>query len=495
MRSNAFAALALSVVAQIAVAQQTVPSGPTPVLTLEEAYQLARRNNPDYQAVRNNLIGARAGVRSAYGDFLPNADVLFRSSFQKGGEQVFGGLSLGRTSDIIQSSYGLGLNYQLNAATFANQGFQRANLKAVEADIAGSGELLRAAVTQQYLAVLQALARAELQDTLVVQAQKQVDLATTRASVGSATQLDVRRAEVTLGQAEVNALREHNNVEIEKLRLFQQMGVPQPADVRLVTTFTVAAPPFTLDSILQLARQRNPVLNALKSRENAASWNVRRQQGEYAPTLSINTGWGGYTRERTNIEPEIAGEKLGSTFQLQNCYSQDSVRVAAGLSSLAAGCRSRYEFTPQDAAAMRSANDQYPFNFTRNPWSISAQVSLPLFDGFSREQRLQEASANRADARYSVRARELALTADVTGGYRNLVTAVRAVELQVLNAQRAREELSFAEERYRVGASTFLEVTDARTSFERAESERINAIYEYHRAYAQLESAVGRPLR
>ena len=494
MRYIAIAALALSISAPVLGAQTQV-SGPTPVLTLEEAYQLARRNNPEYQATLNNRNAARAGVRSAYGDLLPNADVNFRSSFQKGGEQVFGGLSLGRTSDIIQSSYGLNLNYQINASTFTNQGFQRANLKAVEADIAGSGELLRAAVTQQYLAVLQAQARAELQDTLVVQAQKQVDLATTRASVGSATQLDVRRAQVTLGQAQVNALREHNNVEIEKLRLFQQMGVQQPADVQLTSTFTVAEPTFTLDSLLNLARERNPVLNALRSRENAATWNVRRQQGEYSPTLSINTGWGGYTRELTNIEPEITSEKLGSTFQLQNCYSQDSVRVGAGLSSRADACRSQYTFSPADAALMRSANDQYPFNFTRNPWSISAQVSLPLFDGFSREQRLQEANATRADARYGVRARELALTADVTAGFRNLVTAVRAVELQILNAQRAREELSFAEERYRVGASTFLEVTDARTSFERAESERINAVYEYHRAFAQLESAVGRPLR
>lgn len=493
MRYHAVMMLALSALTQTATAQQV--AGPTPVLTLEEAYQLARRNNPEYQAALNNRMSARAGVRSAYGDLLPNADVNFRSSFQKGGEQVFGGLSLGRTSDIVQSSYGLSLGYQINASTFTNQGYQRANLRAVEADIAGSGELLRAAVTQQYLSVLQAMARAELQDTLVVQAQKQVDLATTRASVGSATQLDVRRAQVTLGQAQVNALREHNNVEIEKLRLFQQMGVRQPADVQLTSTFTVTEPPFTLDSILTLARDRNPVLNALRSREDAARWNVRRQQGEYSPTLSVSTGWGGYTRQKTNIEPEIESQKLGSTFQLQNCYSQDSVRVGAGLQSQADLCRSRFEFSPTDAASLRSQNDQYPFNFTRNPWGISAMVSLPLFDGFSREQRLQEATATRADARYGVRARELALTADVTAAYRNLVTAAQAVRLQELNAQRAREELSFAEERYRVGASTFLEVTDARTSFERAESERINSIYDYHKAYAQLESAVGRPLR
>ena len=494
MRVIALMALALAAFAHTGFAQQQ-PAGPTPVLTLDEAYQLARRNNPEYQATVNNRIGARAAVRSSYGDLLPNADFNFRSSFQKGGEQVFGGLSLGRTSDIIQSSYGLNLSMQLNAATFTNQRFQKANLRAVEADITGAAEQLRALVAQQYLSALQAKARAELQDTLVVQAAKQVELARTRAAVGSATQLDVRRAEVAHGQAQVNALREHNNVEIEKLRLFQQMGVQQPANVELTTAFTVADPPFTLDSILQLARRRNPVLNALKSRETAATWNVRRQLGEYSPTFSVQTGWGGYTRESTNIEPQITSEKLNSTFQLANCYSQDSVRVGAGLSSQAALCRTRYEFTPADANMMRTSNDQYPFNFTRNPWSISAQVSLPLFDGFSREQRLQEANATRADARHSVRARELALTADVTAAYRNLVTASQSVKLQELNAQKAREELSFAEERYRVGASTFLEVTDARTSFERAESERINAIYDYHKAYAQLESAVGRPLR
>ncbi len=67
--------------------------------------------------------------------------------------------------------------------------------------------------------------------------------------------------------------------------------------------------------------------------------------------------------------------------------------------------------------------------------------------------------------------------------------------LQGQNAEKAREELNLAQERYRVGASTFLEVTEARASLERAETERINAIYDYHKAFAALESAVGRSLR
>jgi outer membrane protein TolC len=40
-----------------------------------------------------------------------------------------------------------------------------------------------------------------------------------------------------------------------------------------------------------------------------------------------------------------------------------------------------------------------------------------------------------------------------------------------------------------------LDLSDARASYARAESDRINASYEYHKAFAALESAVGRPLR
>jgi len=52
-----------------------------------------------------------------------------------------------------------------------------------------------------------------------------------------------------------------------------------------------------------------------------------------------------------------------------------------------------------------------------------------------------------------------------------------------------------AQERYRVGAATFLDLNDARASYERAENDRINAVYEFHKAFAALENAVGHPLR
>jgi outer membrane protein len=69
------------------------------------------------------------------------------------------------------------------------------------------------------------------------------------------------------------------------------------------------------------------------------------------------------------------------------------------------------------------------------------------------------------------------------------------VRLNEQNQQAARQALELAQERYRVGANTFLDVTTARSTFEQAATDLINSIYEFHKAYAALESAVGRPLR
>jgi outer membrane protein len=219
---------------------------------------------------------------------------------------------------------------------------------------------------------------------------------------------------------------------------------------------------------------------------------VRQTQSAYLPTLSVSTGWGGYTYEYANSE-FLVQQQLGSALrQYRGCVTTDSIRRGVGLAPLDCGSP---DLSPEQITAIRAANNQFPFNFTKQPWSLTAVVSLPLFDNFSREQRIQEAQANRNIARYRVRARELQLTQEVTAAYLTLTTDARTAALQEQNAAKAREELRLAQERFRVGAGSFLDITQARAAFEQAESDRINAIYEFHKAFAALESAVGRPLR
>jgi outer membrane protein len=464
-----------------------------PALTLEEAQSLAQRHNPDLALTRNSRRTAGAALRSAYGDLLPSANFSFSTQFQEGGSQPINGVQF-ETGDIRQSSYSLGLSYQISGSTLLGPSVQKANLNAAEADLSATTETVRSAVAQQYFASLKAKAQAELQDTLVITARQQLELARARAAVGSGTQLDVIRAEVAVGQAEVQAIQAHNTAEVEKLRLFALMGVMQPPSVNLTSEFQIVEPTFQLEELMQQAQQRNPALEALRARDNAANLNVKQARTQYLPTLSLRTGWGGYTYENTNPDFLVQQAQAGAANSRSQCFLLDSIRVGAGLSPTGVNC-SNITFTEADRQALLSGNAQFPFDFQKQPFAVSATVSIPIFDGFSREQRVQEAVAARSNARYRTRARELQLRQEVTAAYLTLRAAQQTVALQQQNSVRAREELRLAEERYRVGASTFLDVTEARASVERAENERIAAIYDYHSAFAALESAVGRPLR
>jgi outer membrane protein len=494
MRILPLAALALVAIAPLAQSQTTATRSPSgALLTLDEAISLARRNNPVYLSQATSRRTADAAVRSARGALLPSADASFGTRYQQGGQQVFNGLSFSNSSDAVQSSYGLNLNYRVNTATFVNPKAAVANRDAVDADISGSGEQLRAAVTQQYLSVLQAQARSALQDTLVKTAESQLELAKAKLAVGLGTSLDIRRAEVALGQSQVALLTARNNVEVEKLRLFQQLGVTQPTDVQLTTDFPVNPPAFALDSLLERARHKNPAIRALRSRERAASLSVKVAKAAYTPTLNLSTGWGGNSYQYTDADYLVNQARGGVMGQLANCLAQDSIRTAVGLAS--ANCNSRYVFTDAQAAAIRSSNNQFPFKFQRSPLALTASISMPVFDNFNREERVQRAAVDREAAAYNVKAKDLAMTADVTQAYLTLKTAAQTVALQEQNATKAQEELSFAEERYKVGASTFLDVVTSRGTYEQALIDRVNAVYDYHKAFAALENAVGRPLR
>lgn len=451
-----------SVLVAVAALQVGAQSAPASTLTLNQALEIAAQNNPAYQQAILGRRRAQAQVRAAYGTLLPSADASGSLGFREGRPQNFGGVSFGATSDIVSSSWNLSANSRISWNTFNEIRRANAALDAADADVAAAQFQLSAQVQQQFLLALQTQARADFQDTLVVQQRLQLELTQARAGVGSLTSLDVKRAEVGLGQQEVAALRARNTADVAKLQLYQQLGVPMPEGVKLAADLTVTAMTMTVADLLETARRVNPALKAANARATAAQAVVNSARGAYTPTLSFSANVSAFTQKQLDF---IANPT--------HTPAQDSAA----------------------RAAFRIANSAYPFDFTRNPYSLSMGLSIPIFDGLGRETRLQEADAGREDARYSVRRQELQLTADVTSAYVTLQAAQRAAELQQRTAATAREALQLAEERYRVGATTFVDLTTARAEYERAETDRIDAVYEFHRAFAALENAVGRSLR
>jgi outer membrane protein len=496
MRSLSFIAV-LVIPAQIALAQQSpAVTGSGKPLTLDEAISTAHQNNPAFLQVQNGVRTAETTVRQSLAALLPSSQVNFTTRYQQGGTQFFQGAALSSGSaDSRQSSYSLGLNYNISASALFAPRSAHASRNAAEADVTSQAEALRAQVTTQYIATLQAQAQAALQDTLVQTAQGQLDLANAKMKVGAGTILDVRTAEVAVGQAQVSSLTAHNTARVEKLKLFQLMGVPADTGAELVTQFAVAEPQFTLDSVLALARRVNPDVAAKKSRQNAAELNVHAARTLYLPSLSIGTGWGGNSFEYVNPDIPVAQEQASALARFNSCVSQDSIRTRVGLAPLPADRCGTGSLSSDEIAAIHASNNQFPFKFNRNPVGISATLSLPIFNGYQREAQVEQAKIARENAAYDLRSRNLQLTTDVTQAYLNLVTAAKTVELQTQIAQKAAEELAFAEESYKVGAKTFLDVTTARGTYEKAQIDRVDAVYNYHKAFAALENAVGRPLR
>jgi outer membrane protein len=147
------------------------------------------------------------------------------------------------------------------------------------------------------------------------------------------------------------------------------------------------------------------------------------------------------------------------------------------------------------AQRIRDENSVFPFQYTGQPFSASLIVSLPIFTGFSRSLRLSQARAQQDDADEEVRARRLSVRSDVHGRYLALQTAFQAIAVQASSREAARDQLRLAQDRYRLGAGTALELADAQNAVQRAEGDYITAVYDYHKAIAALEAAVGRSLR
>ncbi len=487
MRSLRFVA-ALAISAQSMIAQQPINKS----LTLDDAITTARRNNPNYLIVANNVRSQTATLRETYSALLPNVSSRLSVGYQQAGTQFVSGVALGANGDTYQSSYSLGVGYGISGAALFAPRQARANRDAAEADVTSQAEATRAQVTNQYIAALKSQAQANLADSLVASATGQLDLAQAKMEVGAATIVDIRTAEVAVGQAQVNQVTTHNQAVIDKIRLFQYMGVPADTSVQLTTKFAISEPPFTLDSVLSLAKRLNPDVAADESRRFAAQMGVRSAQMSYFPSLSLSTGWGGnaFSYADPNYLVGLASGQAASSFA--SCMTLDSIRTRSGLGGVT--CQSG-TLTPQQIANVRAGNNAFPFNFTKNPLGVSAALSLPIFNNYQREAQVEQARVQRDNADYTLKARNLQLTTDVTNAYLTLIAAAKTVHLQEQTAEKASEDLAAVTEKYKVGAATYLDVITARGLYETAEIGRVNSIYDYHTAFANLESAVGRPLR
>lgn len=472
-------------------------------LTLAEAMELARGNNPTYLSTRNDEGAATWAVREAYGGFLPDASVVGSVEYEAGGSALFGSftaadIGITETPAYYFSSYGASASLTLSPQTWYNLSEQRANRRAVVAGVSAAELELESQVKRAYLSVLRSRDEVELRRRQLERSEENLTLAETRAEAGVATRLDAKQAQVERGRAQVAVLTAQSDYQTQKLRLLQQLGVEIDADVELTSEFPVFEPGWSRTALLDMAMAGHPELRSLEARERAQEAAARTAWSAYLPSLTARASTTGFTRQVGDDQFLVAqgADRLAS--RQQSCLATNEVysRLADPLPLDDCG---RYELTQErrdslEMAAIES-NRAFPFDFDQQPLELQLSVRLPIFTGFRRQRQVAEAEAAAEDTRLQLQAERLRLRVDLAAALLRLETAYQAVQIEESNRSLAADQLEQARERYRVGVDSFLGLTEAETIKSEADQSYLAALYTFHEALADLEAAAGQPLR
>jgi outer membrane protein len=309
----------------------------------------------------------------------------------------------------------------------------RATQTAAEASLIDARFEQALTTTNQFLDALAAAQLLRVREASVRRAEEQLKTAVAKLRAGSATKSDSLRSLVTLGTARLDQITTQTELASAEANLARLIGEPGRVRAADDSAFYRIMPVVDTQAIRTEAESKSPRIQSAGANAAAARASARASRSAYWPslTLAANTGWNG---SRT---------------------------------------------TDYDLFNQRQ---------------LSLSLRWNLFDGFDREltivQRdaeLDLAEATAADAQREVQA-------ELTTRLAELDAARMRTEITQTSVAAATEDLRVQQQRYRLGASTIVDLLTSQEALNQAEVDVVNARFDYLRAKAQLEALIGRNL-
>jgi outer membrane protein TolC len=129
-----------------------------------------------------------------------------------------------------------------------------------------------------------------------------------------------------------------------------------------------------------------------------------------------------------------------------------------------------------------------------NQRQLSLSLRWNLFDRFDRELTITQREADLDVAEATASDTRRGVEADLNMRVAELDAARARIEITGTSVVAAREDVRVQQERYRLGASTIVDVLTSQEALNQAEVDVVNARFDYLRAKAQLEALIGRNL-
>jgi outer membrane protein len=125
---------------------------------------------------------------------------------------------------------------------------------------------------------------------------------------------------------------------------------------------------------------------------------------------------------------------------------------------------------------------------------VSLGLRWNLFNGFQRELNIAQQVANEDLAEATASDAQRQVQAELITALAQLDAARQRIQITGISVAAATEDLRVQQERYRLGASTIVDLLTSQEALNQAEVDVVNARFDYLRAKAQLEALIGRNL-
>ncbi|MFH1009825.1 MAG: TolC family protein [bacterium] len=308
-----------------------------------------------------------------------------------------------------------------------------------DATLLNTQKSLDQAVAQNVVMVLITEKMVTVSQKLLEQRKDALELARARFEVGTVTQLDVLQAEIDVGTAENDSSSARRDLQAARESLNELLGIDLESSYPVEDISVIGPLKYNLESLVQAAYENRTDFRMAELSAGIAEDAVRVVYSSYLPTVTA-----------------------GVTFS----RSEQS------------GASESFTLSP------RSRNTSY---------SLSAY--WPLFNGLSRERSVVSARIARDQAHESQRALRLSIEKAVRDGYYNLQKVFEQSLITERNRDLAEKTLELERERYRLGATSQLNLRSAQLTYAQAETQNLSKILEYHSQLIALELAVGKRLR
>lgn len=302
------------------------------------------------------------------------------------------------------------------------------------ADLVAAAETLRAtrsdvayATRNAYLNLGKALELEEVATESVRQNQIHLDQVKAFIEVGRRTRYDLTKSEVDLGNARLSQIKARNDTLTARASLNRSLGLATDPGYLLRPDFPDTSTVLTAGQYMSRIRQNHPKLMVFQARERAASAAVDEAIASLYPEIGLQAKYG----------------LSGSGFPL-----------------------------------------------TWN-WSAGLRGALQLFTGHRETWRIHEAVTGLRVARARKIEQEQILFEDMLMALAQLDSSQQRLALSDLLVKQAAESLELINERFRLGAASSVEVTDAQVALTSAQAEQVRSKFDFQAAFAQLKHACG----